>query len=147
MYVRFVVLLFLIVVLQPLKSPERQEPSFLNTKMASFDIEVKLQFCIILLYSEGQSLNSDWNLDPDLPFGKSDKGKFKPSVLLGFCLNLISALDSIYCATSQNPWNDIQVTFKVVYTFLNTLREYFVQPMFRQSTLYMKLQSLIHLAF
>ena len=99
--------------------------------MAPSNIEVKLHFCVILLYSEGQSLNLDWNLDPDPPSGKPDKRKFKPLVLLGFCLNLIPILDSIYCATSQNPWNDTRVISKVVYTFLNTLREYFVQPIFR----------------
>ena len=71
--------------------------------MAPFDIEIKLQFCVILLYSERQSLNLDWNLDPDLPFGKLEKGKFKPSVLLGFCLNLTPTLDSIYYASSQSP--------------------------------------------
>ena len=73
--------------------------------MAPSDIKVKLHFFVILLYLEGQSLNSDWNVDPDPPSRKLGKRKFKPLVLLGFCLNLTPTLDSIYCGTSQNCGN------------------------------------------
>ena len=48
------------------------------------DIEVKLHLYVDLLYLEGQSLNLDWSLDPDPPFGKPDRKCLNLRFCLGF---------------------------------------------------------------
>ena len=61
---------------------------------------------------------------------KRRKRKFL--VLLGVLLVQHPLLILFAVLTSWNPWNDSRVTFKVLLSLLNTLREYLHRIVFRQ---------------